>query len=72
MDFGGTPRAGAVLDRVSAPRAGTSPRPGGGSRASATGSSSPTQAVGAVITTTSESTSFTPLADQLLRSDRAS
>ena len=28
MDFGGTPRAGAVLDRVSAPRAGTSPRRG--------------------------------------------
>ena len=41
MDFGGTPRAGAVLDRVSAPRAGTSPRRGVGSRASATGSSSP-------------------------------
>ena len=61
MDFGGTPRAGAVLDRVSAPRADESEtgRWFEGIRDRLQQSDA---AVGAVITPTRKSTFFTPLA----------
>ena len=71
MDFRGTPRTGTVLYRVSVPRSETSATGSVVGGHPATGSSDAVQVAAAVTTTNSAPTLFTPLADQLLCSDRS-
>ena len=71
MDFGDTRRAGAVLDRVSRREPGRV-REGAVVQGHQQQAPAVRRSGGAVITTNSISTFFTPQADQVLRSDRAS